>query len=140
MALQAFDFCNLNFFLAHVSQRPKWAFLINICLLSVVVVVVVVHVAFSLALSWTFHIFILFSRTTGQFSTKLGTKYPWVKGSQVCSNDGPHPTLSWDKYEIVKFFSRTSGPISTKQHPWVKGISVYSMKDHAFSQGEIIVK
>ena len=30
-----------------------------------------------------------FSRTTGPISTKLGTKYPWVKGIQVCSNKGP---------------------------------------------------
>ena len=29
---------------------------------------------------YTFHIFIFFSRTTGPISTKLGTKYPWLKG------------------------------------------------------------
>ena len=37
-----------------------------------------------------FHIFIFFSRTTGPISTKLGTKHPWVKGIQVCSNEGPY--------------------------------------------------
>ena len=30
-----------------------------------------------------------FSRTAGPISTKLGTKYPWVKGIQVCLNEGP---------------------------------------------------
>ena len=39
----------------------------------------------------TFHIFIFFSRTTGPMSTKLGTRHPWVKRIQVCSNEGPHP-------------------------------------------------
>ena len=38
-----------------------------------------------------FHIFDFFSRTTLLISTKLGTKYPWMKGIQVCSNEGPHP-------------------------------------------------
>ena len=32
---------------------------------------------------------IFFSRTTEPFSTKLGTKHPWVKGIQVYSNEGP---------------------------------------------------
>ena len=32
---------------------------------------------------------IFFSRTTEPISTKLGTKHPWVKGIQVCSNEGP---------------------------------------------------
>ena len=32
---------------------------------------------------------IFFSRTTGRISTKLGTKYPWVIRTQVCSNEGP---------------------------------------------------
>ena len=29
------------------------------------------------------------SRTTRQISTKLGTKHPWEKGIQVCSNEEP---------------------------------------------------
>ena len=33
----------------------------------------------------SFHIFIFFSRTTGQISTNLGLKHPWVKGIQVYS-------------------------------------------------------
>ena len=43
-----------------------------------------------------------FSRTTEPFSTKLGTKYPWVKGIQVCSIEGPHPFWRGDNYQIAK--------------------------------------
>ena len=32
---------------------------------------------------------IFFSRTTGPISTEIGTKHPWVKGIQVCSNEEP---------------------------------------------------
>ena len=56
---------------------------------------------------------------------------------QVCSNEGPSPSPRGDNSQIVKlywkyfkiFFSRTTGPISTKhgtKHPWMKGIHVYS--------------
>ena len=80
---------------------------------------------------------IFFSRTTEPISTKLGTKHPWVKGIQVCSNEGPRPFPRGDNYEIVKihwwnfkiFLSRTTEPFSTKlvtKHPWVKGIQVCS--------------
>ena len=63
---------------------------------------------------WNFKIFC--SRTTGPISTKLGTKHPWVKGSQVCSNEGPCPFPKGENYEIAKihwpnikiFFSRTT--------------------------------
>ena len=27
----------------------------------------------------------------GSIPTKLDTKHPWVKGIQVCPNEGPHP-------------------------------------------------
>ena len=47
------------------------------------------------------YIFIFFSRTTELISTKLGTKYPWVKVIQVCSNEEPHPFHRGDNYEIV---------------------------------------
>ena len=77
----------------------------------------------------TFHIFIFFSRTAGPISTKLGTKHSWVKGIQVCPNEGPRPFPRGDNYEIVKihwqnlkiFFSRTTGSISSKlgtKHSW----------------------
>ena len=65
------------FLLAHLSQRLKWAFLINIC------------PSLSSSLLLTFHIFIFFFRTTGPISTKLDTKHLWVKGIQVYSNEGP---------------------------------------------------
>ena len=29
-------------------------------------------------------------QTTGPISTKHSTKHPWVKGIQVCSNEGTH--------------------------------------------------
>ena len=34
---------------------------------------------------------ISFSRTTWPISTKLVTMHPWVKGIQVCLNEGPNP-------------------------------------------------
>ena len=80
--------------------------------------------------------FIFFSRTTGPFSNKLGTKHPRVVGLQVSWNEGSRPFPSGDNYEIaktywrnLKIFSRTTGPISTKlgtKHPWVKEIQVCS--------------
>ena len=53
---------------------------------------------------------------------KNGTKHPWVKGIQVCSNTGPHPFPRGDNNEIGKIhvqnlkisFSRPIGPILTK--------------------------
>ena len=39
-------------------------------------------------------------------STKLGTKNYWVKGIQVCSNNGPRPVPRWDKNEIAKIHER----------------------------------
>ena len=88
---------------------------------------------------------IFFSRTTGPILTKLGTKHHWVKGFQVCSNEGPCPFQREDNYEIVKihwrnlkiFFSRTTGPILTQlgtKHPWVKGIQVCSNEEPINSQ------
>ena len=76
---------------------------------------------------------IFFSRTTGLISAKLGTMHPLVKGTQICSNEGPHPFPRGDNYEIAKihwrnkniFFSKTTGPISTRPatvHPRVKEI------------------
>ena len=41
-------------------------------------------------------------RTTGPISTKLGTKHPWVKGTQVCSNEGPGPIPRGNNKEIAK--------------------------------------
>ena len=49
---------------------------------------------------------IFFSRTTGPLSTKLGTKYPWMKGIQVCSRKGPRLFPRGDNYEIAKIHWR----------------------------------
>ena len=59
----------LFMFLAHLSWKLKWAFLI----------------AFHPSSVCLFPIFDFFSRTTGPISTKLGTKHPWVNGIQFCS-------------------------------------------------------
>ena len=65
--------------------------------------------------------------------------HPWVKGVQFSSNEGPHLFPRGDNYEKVKlhwrkkkiFFSRTTGPISTKlgtMPPWVIRNQVCSNK------------
>ena len=54
-------------FLAHLSWKFKWAFVIAFCLSSI-------HLSNC--------------RSTMPISTKLGIKHPWVKGIQVCSNTG----------------------------------------------------
>jgi hypothetical protein len=33
----------------------------------------------------------IFSRTTGPILTRLGTNHPWIKGIQMCSNEGDNP-------------------------------------------------
>ena len=52
-------------------------------------------------------------------STKLVTKHPWVKGIQICSNEGPCPFLRGDDYKIA-VFSHVSdvahGPLVTFYH------------------------
>ena len=45
---------------------------------------------------------ILYSKIIRPILTKLGTKHPWVKGTQVCSNKGPCPFPRGDNYEIAK--------------------------------------
>ena len=85
----------------------------------------------------TFHIFDFFSRTTGPNSTKLGTHHPWVKGLQVCSNEGPGFLQRGDNHENAKvgwchlkiFFSRTTGPGKLRfiwKLPDIEGIQVCS--------------
>ena len=90
------------------------------------------------------NIFIFFSRMTGLISIILGIKYPlvkgiqisnelctkhsWVKGIQVCSNEGPRSFSRRDINEVAKilcrnlkiFLSRITGQISNKlcdMHP-----------------------
>ena len=78
---------------------------------------------------------IFFSRTAGPISTNLSTKYPWVKGIPVYSNEGPilfqgEIITKLRKYidKFKKIFSWTTWPISTKlniNHAWMKGIQVF---------------
>ena len=89
---------------------------------------------------------IFFSRTTGPIWTKLGTKYPWVKGIQVCSKEVPRPFPGGDNYEIAKIqwqylkisSSRSTGPISTKLNlaqsiRWWREFKFIQMKGHNLS-------
>ena len=75
-----------------------------------------------------------FSRTSGPFSTKLGTKplHSWIKRIQVCSNEGRRSFPREDDYEIAKiltkfkynekfFFSKLG-----TMHPCVKGTQVFT--------------
>ena len=45
----------------------------------------------------------IFSSWKGRpISTKFGTKRPWIKGIQVCSNKGPRPFQGYNYNEIRK--------------------------------------
>ena len=116
-------------FLAHLSQRIKWAFLIKICPLSFFGVVV----NFS-------HFHLLLQNHWANFNRT------WHKAS-LCKVDSSlfkwRPPLffpSGDDYKTAKihwqnlkiFFARTAEPISTKfgtKHPWGKGIKFFEMKN-----------
>ena len=81
------------------SRRLKCSFLIIICPLSVVVVVViVVDVKFSyfLLLLQNYMYWINFY--------KIYTMHSWVKGIQVCSNEGSRPFSRGDYNERVKIY------------------------------------
>ena len=69
--------------------------------------------------------------------------HPWVKGVQVSSNKGPRPFPRGDNYQKANkhgrnlkiFFSRTTGPISTKlgiKHTGMKETQgfTYTNTDH----------
>ena len=112
--LKAFN--SLEVVLTHLSWRLKWAFLIKICPLSVVVIN---------------------GRTTRSISIKLGTKHPWVKGNQVCSNKGPCPFPRGNNYDIAKIHLQIFKNLFLNNHwtnfiklgtnhPWVKGIQISS--------------
>ena len=89
-----------------------------------------------------------FSRTTGLILAKIGTKHSWVKGIQVCSNEGMFPFPRGDQNsKIVKIHKRnlkmyrTTRPTFSKlgtMHPWVKGIQFcLNEAPHHFPRGEI---
>ena len=67
----------------------------------------------SLSLSWTFHIFIFFARTTRPILTKLGTKHPWVKGIQIVYMKGP--VLFWG--EIITQYGKYIDEIKQSSPP-----------------------
>ena len=69
---------------------------------------------------------IFFSRTTKPISTKLGTKFPWVKGIQVCSNEGPRPFPRGDNYEIAKIHWRNYNFFLLQNH-WPMGLLFSSL-------------
>jgi hypothetical protein len=67
-----------------------------------------------------------------------------MKGIQVCSIKGPGPLQMGSNHKNVKMgwghlkiiFSRITGPILTRfgtNHPWGKGIKVYSNKGNSLS-------
>ena len=80
-----------------------------------------------------------FSRRTGPILTKLDTKHLWMKGIQVCLNEGPGPFPRGDHYEIEKtltkfknLLSNWNGLISTKlgtKRALVKGTQECSNED-----------
>ena len=86
--------------------------------------------------------------STGPISTKLGTKYLWVKAIQIYSNEGPRPSQSGDNWEIINinwqllknFFHRTTWPILTQSILGCRGFKFAQMKGPFFFQGEIITK
>jgi hypothetical protein len=48
------------------------------------------------------HLKFFFSRTTGPRLTKLGTNHPWVKGIQVCTNEGDILSPRGDNSKRIK--------------------------------------
>jgi hypothetical protein len=65
------------------------------------------------------HLKIFFSRTIGAILTRLGTNYPWVKGIQICSNEGDNPSPRGDNSERVKMhrkFKKKSSPEPSGQN------------------------
>ena len=101
-------------FLAHLSRRLKWAFLIKICPLSVVVVVVVVVVAvvvFVVVVNFS-HFHLLLQNHWANFN-QIWHNAPLVKGIQGCSNERTHPFPRGDNYKKAKincWIKKTSSP------------------------------
>jgi hypothetical protein len=97
----------LPWFLAHLSWKLKWAFLITRCPNHPWVKGIQVcskegdspsprgDNSRRVKIHWQFLKIFLF-RTSRPNSIKLGTNYPWVKGIQVCSNKGPGPLQRGD--------------------------------------------
>ena len=137
---------HLNPFLAHLSWKLKWAFLIT-CRPSSGCPSVCPSVCLSVNFS---HFHLLLQNHWANFNQT------WYK---VSLGEGDSSLFKWratpskrgDNWEKIKinyqllkfFFSRTTGPISTKlgqNHSWVKGILIIQMKDLSSFQGEMITK
>ena len=110
-----------HFSLYFSSPEPKVQVSFSDHLLSVVCPSVCLSVRLSVC-PLTFHIFDFFSRTARTNSTKLGTHHPWVKGLQICSNEGPGPHQRGDNHKNAKigwchlkiFFLGTTRPEKLK--------------------------
>jgi hypothetical protein len=124
-------------FLAHLSWKLKWAFLIACCPASV---------CLSVCLSVNFYIFDFFSRTTGPILTKLDTNHPWVKEIQVYSKEGDSPSPRGDNSERVKIHWKFLKPASQIQSNLVQIIlgwrefKFVQIKGQVHFKGEIITK
>jgi hypothetical protein len=86
-----------------------------------------------------------FSRISKPNSIKFSTNYSWIKGIQVCSNEGECPSPRGDNskrvkvhWQFLKIFPRTSWPNSIKlctNYPLLKGIQACSNKGPSRSKG-----
>ena len=52
----------------------------------------------------------IFSRITRPFSSKLGTKHPWVQGIQICSSEWPFPFARRDNSKLGKRQNHGANP------------------------------
>ena len=113
-------------FLAHLSWKLKWAFLIACRPL---------FVCPSVHLSVYFYFFPLLLKNHWANFNQTWHKASLGKRDTSLFNEEPFPFARGDNCKVVKlhwrnlkiFFPRTTGPISTKlgtNHPWVKGIQV----------------
>ena len=150
-------------FLANPRQKLKWALLIKICPLSVVVVVINFshfHLLQHLFPRGDYYEMAKISLT--EFKNLLQNHWAnfnqtWHnaclgEGNLIYSKEGPHSFLKGDIYEIAKiywlnlkmFFSRIIGPCSTKlntKHSWVMVIHKFvQKKGHTLLQVEMIMK
>ena len=91
-----------------------------------------------------FSYFIVFSRTLGKFQPNLSQNILWWGGFNFIQMKG-HTLFQWEmitKYQnymtkFKNFFSRTTGPVSTKlgsEHPCVKGTEILRVRTIQFSK------
>lgn len=66
------------------------------------------NLSFVLGVLLTFHIFFFFSQTTGPQPTKLCAQHYWIKGVQICLNEGPSHLLRENIFEKWLIFFKKS--------------------------------